>query len=481
MSAFALLYDDDQVMGHGEVVALDIAVHMLSSDEAKRLQANPEFAVYQAEVSVTSSSDESLQRALKQGVIQAYTLMRWRQMAHDSHGVFVWFTFETERPVREASAGLLGALAFVDAYLSRCRSRTIPFDYAATGQVHRVTGELEEVEYLPEKLLTALAQLAAGSRLFYPAIQDTQIEPVLKTTAKARDIHLCPVRTVEEAVLVMLEAMGVPQRAAWHQRLAPHLRRVKLGLGVVAVLTLWWMYSNSYQLSMTGVEPASPSPDGRLRNVPGPTLHHIRGALTQGDFSVARQQMDWLVQQYPEHAEVGYLKTAITQDVQAQIEMTFLGGPEGYYEPDVQSLMYTLKGSEDGFRVTIWPLENIYVYLYVRDDVGAVRSLWPIWEETDAEHQPLIASPEKAYHFPAQNVSSRWFPVEHDGRRIRDVAILTSRWPARDLERLERELGGTGGRQASQQLWARIRQRQNAQIGGVDVRLVQLVHTVSAP
>lgn len=115
------------------MIALDTAVHILESDQAKRLQVNPEFAVYQVEVSVTLSSDEGLQHALKLGVIQARTRLQRQQMVFDQHGVYVWFTFETDRPVRDASAGLLSALAFTDAYVSRCQSRSVPFDYAATG------------------------------------------------------------------------------------------------------------------------------------------------------------------------------------------------------------------------------------------------------------------------------------------------------------------------------------------------------------
>lgn len=102
----------------------------------------------------------------------------------------------------------------------------------------------------------------------------------------------------------------------------------------------------------------------------------------------ARQRIAKLAQQYPEHTEVDDLKTAIEEDIQVQIEMTFLGGPEGHYEPDAQTIMYTLEGREEGFRVTVWPLEQVYLYLYVRHDSGVVASLLPALETIEAERYP---------------------------------------------------------------------------------------------
>lgn len=87
-----------------------------------------------------------------------------------------------------------------------------------------------------------------------------------------------------------------------------------------------------------------------------------------------------------------------------------------------------------------------------------------------------MASLEETYSFPAQDASPPWFPVQKAGFRIQEFAVLASRWPARDLEKWERQLSGINSQEAGRQLWKQLEKRRRMHIGGVDLRIVQLVY-----
>lgn len=130
--------------------------------------------------------------------------------------------------------------------------------------------------------MAALAQLPQGSYIFYPAIQDAEIEPVLKTTAKTRGVYLFPVDTVEEAVHMLLDAMGVSRRTAWYRQLTPYRWPIGLGLAAVAVLAALWVYPVGLTLPVTDEKPISRLPTVVGQNALGSTLDRIREFLTQG-------------------------------------------------------------------------------------------------------------------------------------------------------------------------------------------------------
>lgn len=205
MSGYALLYDST---GEALLIALDTDIHLLTQAEAEAFEKNAnEFVIHRVRVATPHQNDSRLKHALETGAACARQFLQAQALAQDPQGVFVWWTFETARPIEDESAGLLGACAFAVARLHQVQPGFAPVAFAATGRVSP-SGRVQRVAHLPEKLRAALTATPPLRLVLYPKEQAADVQE-LAEQADHRGILFCPVATVEEALGILLR-MGNP-------------------------------------------------------------------------------------------------------------------------------------------------------------------------------------------------------------------------------------------------------------------------------
>jgi hypothetical protein len=212
---------------------------------------------------------------------------------------------------------------------------------------------------------------------------------------------------------------------------------------------------------------ARPQPAPVVPTVPEEELRRIRqDLLEQGRFRDARQALATLATAYPQDQEVGRLKGEIELDVKADIELRVRGETGGRYVTDSSVTIVGVGG--ESFRLYVEPHEEMYVYLYLRDDAGKTKLLFPD-SGTNGTSGPL--RPGQAYWLPSPDPDNG-YPFHRNGRGVKEVYVVSSRWPARELEQKGRELAAKEDETDGHLLQA-LKDRHEAQMGGCEVRVVK--------
>ena len=204
-------------------------------------------------------------------------------------------------------------------------------------------------------------------------------------------------------------------------------------------------------------------------------LQRIQEALEQGRWSEAQQAMTALEARYPQQAEVRHLKEELAQEVKGRMIVALLGHTSGEQTLDGREVMVILTGRETGFRLSIEPHEPMYVYLYALDRSGQLQMLFPTAPGQNGASNPLQAG--KTYALPAADPERKWYLLQDKARVIQKLYMVTSRWPARDLERWGAALAA-GGVEASRALLQALHARQQAHVAWCDVRTLQFAGEV---
>ena len=216
--------------------------------------------------------------------------------------------------------------------------------------------------------------------------------------------------------------------------------------------------------------PEGASPPSREEKTLTAELQNIQGDLEQGRLNEARQAVTALYAKHPQDAEIGRLKEQIEQKVRSRIEVKLLGTASGTHILDAQVALVTLSGREASFRFYVEPYENVYFYLYGMDQAGSLRVLFPVPHASGGGSNPLLA--KQAYWVPSE-IPEQGFPLRGEEGQIKEITMVTSRWPARELEQWGAAVAGMGGEEASHHLRQALKERQEAQVGGCDVRILQ--------
>ena len=195
-------------------------------------------------------------------------------------------------------------------------------------------------------------------------------------------------------------------------------------------------------------------------------LQRIRDDLEQGRFEQARQAIAELVTHEPDNVKVKELNAAIADRLRVQIKVRMLGNMGGRYVTDRPSTMLAFRGER--LRLIVEPGETVHFYVYAVDSTGGVEPLFP--EGNGVTPNPLKA--DKEYAIPSPD-PARGFALRRGTQEIEEVYVVSSRWPARELEQWGSALSGAKGSEAGQQLLAALQARKDARVGGNDVRIVQ--------
>jgi hypothetical protein len=199
----AMLYER-YTASEGRGVALPFDLEVVAQDvEAVRLLIeSARFVAYRVKIDLTGQHDPRVQQSIEDGVIAARMVLQNHGIIPDKTAYLGWATFETSRMIRDESAGLLGALAFMATCISERLGRRVPFAWAATGKVERNTGKIDGVDGLNEKIAAALVSLkGTGGKIFYPGCQQDEIRPELTAQARAGRVTLHPVNSVSDAFM----------------------------------------------------------------------------------------------------------------------------------------------------------------------------------------------------------------------------------------------------------------------------------------
>ena len=161
-------------------------------------------------------------------------------------------------------------------------------------------------------------------------------------------------------------------------------------------------------------------------------LQRIQEALEQGRWREAQQAMTAVEARYPQQTEVRHLKEALTQEVKGRMIVALLGHTSGEQTLDGREVMVIVTGRETGFRLSVEPHEPVYVYLYALDRSGTLKVLFPDAPGHNDTSNPLQA--RGMYALPSADPERRWYPLKDKDRVIQKSYMVTSRWPARELE-----------------------------------------------
>ncbi len=193
------------------------------------------------------------------------------------------------------------------------------------------------------------------------------------------------------------------------------------------------------------------------------SIESIRTDLMDGRFTSARKGMATLMSEHPDLGEVKALSDELERPVRSRIEAKLLGRASGQHVLNAQSALLGLTGNEVGFRLNVEAHEPIYLYVLRVGRTSGTEVLFP----RTAGANPL----------PAEEV--RWLPSEkpHETYTLptkmdddEGLIIVSSRWPAQDIERQLRLLDGAGRAEASSGIRAALQERQASPLGGCDVR-----------
>lgn len=216
--------------------------------------------------------------------------------------------------------------------------------------------------------------------------------------------------------------------------------------------------------------PESEGENLRIAEEPGPlaeNLRRIREDFEQGRLRQALQAAESL-RRGQRREDVQQLLEEIEKEVGGRIEVKLRGGGSGHYTLNAQSALVTLVGKEQSFLLHVKPDEEVYFYLYQEDSSGRLEALFP--DASSHIANPLSAGQET--WLPRMNAQGG-YPFAS----VKKVYIVTSRWPARELEHWGAELVGSGENQASTNLVQALLARRDAHIGGCDVRTLQFART----
>lgn len=236
--------------------------------------------------------------------------------------------------------------------------------------------------------------------------------------------------------------------------------------------------ARQWEAAVSGTKEASlpkPSERGSRSLEPFGTLeqelHHIREALEQGHFSEVRQAVTALATRHPQHTEVQHLQKALDQEVQGRITVKLLGQTYGQSMLNAPVALMVLTGHETDFRLYVEPQEQVHFYLYSVDRSGNIAVLFPTSRLSNGASNPL--QPGRAYELPSPDPQQRWYPLKRQGHVVQDLYMVSSRWPARELEQWGTELVKAGGIEAGRNLLKALQGRQQAHVGGCHVRTLQ--------
>ncbi|MGH8006409.1 MAG: DUF4384 domain-containing protein, partial [Candidatus Binatia bacterium] len=213
------------------------------------------------------------------------------------------------------------------------------------------------------------------------------------------------------------------------------------------------------QDSQDAVEPQAPAEED---------LRRIREHLQQGRLRQALQAVESLRRAQPHEAEVQRLQAEIEREVQVRIEARVLGEASGHHTLNTQTALITLQGGERSFRFYIEPHEAVYLYLYRVGRGGNIEALFP--QANGYSSDPLRAG--QVYWLPSSD-PARGYLFSHERADVEEIYIVSSRWPAHDLEQWAAELAGQDGVQAGDSILRALQERKAANVGGCDVRTLQ--------
>ena len=124
------------------------------------------------------------------------------------------------------SAGLLFAVSFAGLLLEQLQIGTPgswAFSLAATGEIISIDplAPMKGIRGLQEKVRAALQGLKQGDKVLYPAVNDNQMDDVLRKRAEDQGVTLLPVATVYEA---LTNALGLQPTASAKKRPMSQIR-----------------------------------------------------------------------------------------------------------------------------------------------------------------------------------------------------------------------------------------------------------------
>jgi len=158
---------------------------------------------YSTELSLEFYGDTANSKVWVSGekaIRSAFRVLKDRGMVNSGNYAFS-YEFSEISPIAGPSASLAFALKFIDKF------EKINFDLAATGVIRdtRSNARIEAVDSINEKISGAVQKLETGSMIFYPGLNDIDITDDVLKQADIKDVKLCPVNMVEEAVKALLD------------------------------------------------------------------------------------------------------------------------------------------------------------------------------------------------------------------------------------------------------------------------------------
>lgn len=365
--------------------------------------------------------DLQVRNSARNGCMAAYQILRSRgQIAGDAR-FFLSCQFAEDRINTNAhggSAGLAFCLQFASQAYQFHRGRSLGFTVAATGVIVDGTAKarVEGVRGINRKLAVAVELLKEGDWVFYPQVNEEEIEPALRQQATQQGLHLMAVSTVEQALGALLPEPRRTRRVWW---LAP----VLLAAGLLA----YYLTNRPDPQSLAALAIQAQEAGHYLE---------AREHVAQLAPALSHQLLDSL------HLELKFhYQTPLQKGV-----LPFSPGP-----------VRIALNSGDRYRLSCAARDSCYLYAYQLDSGGKLSPL----------AGPVLLRPDHTCFLPPE--AGQWFVLdERTGEEL--LYVVAARRPGRDLEELSRQLVGApaaGKEELKGRLLERLAARAQASQAGI--------------
>jgi len=304
------------------------------------------------------------------------------------------------------SAGLAFALKFSQEVFRLGRKTELAYSIAATGVVENATetAKVIGIKDINSKLRAALLCLKENDIVFYPSDNENDIDQAIKDEVINRNIKLCSVSTVKQAVQKLIPPR--PRKWLW-------LLLVILSLSLAIFIKLL-CFNNGC-----------------------PSYNEILTDLEEGKFFTAKQKIDIFLND-PEckdkDPKILSLYHQMNDSLGIDIKFRYFENQPSTNAAVITQQMITLKAG-DGYRFDFTPNDTCFLYIYQLDTNNNLACLFP-------QGQQFLLKEGTTYKFP---IGENWFILGYGGGTQEKLYFVTSRWRAKDLERIYSHISRSSG------------------------------------
>lgn len=198
-------------------------------------------------------------------------------------------------------------------------------------------------------------------------------------------------------------------------------------------------------------------------------LDVLRNNLRVGRLREVSEALARLVPAYPSDPDLQRFRTEVEQLIRGRIQVRLVGPAlvETQWLAERSVPAFALTGTERGFKLVVEPNEPTFLYAFVETSGGVIL---PLATSPGAAETPL--EPCQSYLFPGPE-PHELYPLDHADGPVDRVWVLSSRWPALDLEALaSRDPIQSAPVQTA--LREALQRRHQGCLGGCDLRRLEL-------